>query len=94
MKNIVRCNNDKTQEMINAIIAKEEQRKAANKLYKHEGPVEKEEPTEIEGRRILSVTYLYTGGKLRIKETIYDKASSDSSDNKGNTSSLSLRFAQ
>lgn len=83
--------NDRTDEMIRAILAKEQEEKAARKIYKHEGPVEKEEPTEIEGRRILSVTYLYTGGKLRIKETIYDKASSD---NKDNATSLSLRFAQ
>lgn len=91
MRNIVRCNNDRTEEIIRAILAKEQEIKAANKLYKCEGPVEREEPTEIEGRRILCVSYSYTRGKLRIKEIIYDKASSD---NKDNTTSLSLRFAQ
>ncbi len=90
MRNIFNDCNTKTQEMINIIIANEEQQKAANKLYKNERPVEKEEPTEIEGRRILCVSYLYTGDKFRIKEIIYDKASSDNKDN----TSLSLRFAQ
>jgi hypothetical protein len=83
--------NNRTEETIRAILTKEQEEKAANKPHKNERPVEKEEPTEIEGRRILCVSYLYTGGKLRIKGIIYDKASSD---NKDNTTSLSLRFAQ
>lgn len=98
MMNIIKCNNN-TQDMINALLDREEASKATNKLYKNGEqpkeivPMDIEEPTEVAGYKVAYVVYEYVNSKkLRIKTTIYDRVSSDNKDN--TSTSLSLRFAQ
>lgn len=75
--------NDRTEEKIRAILAKEEQQKAATKLYKNREkpkeivPIDIEKPQEIEGYEIIDVSYRFAYDRskhlrMEIKDTIYN----------------------